>query len=351
MLATLQFSVCHCVCGLKLRHSIVEPHTEQKMSGMIYSGSGTNREIDDQASVLPGYVTFLSLVFKLTATLIIVLLTAWVVYTIKTTRSLHKPDNLFVANLLISDVIYALCVCLFSGTVVIGFQLGMKDVFSCMLYKFGNLPALVTNISFVTIAADKVIAVTFPFKHKRMMTPRAIAAIISGVWLLALIPTISSVIFNTDGVIDVPEYGACVFKGTGFIEFFVTFVAPIVVASILSVTLNIYLAVKAYQIRKQIAKETRLSGVCSQSAEVVALGRKQRNIRRNMKPIITLLVVISCSVLISLFLVPLHILGFVIAFSDVLAYGLYFRQVREPMMRCLKRSLRMNQVNSIAPQP
>ena len=66
------------------------------MNGIYYSGSGTNQEIDDQRFVLPGYVPYLSLVFKMIATTVIFLLSGWVVYTIKTTRRLHKPQYNYV---------------------------------------------------------------------------------------------------------------------------------------------------------------------------------------------------------------------------------------------------------------
>ena len=65
-----------------------------------YSESGVNEEVkvDKGESVLPGYVPYLSLAFKLIATTINLMLSSWVVYTIKTTRSLHKPHNIFVAT-------------------------------------------------------------------------------------------------------------------------------------------------------------------------------------------------------------------------------------------------------------
>jgi len=88
---------------------------------------------------------------------------------------------------------------------------------------------------------------------------------------------------------------------------------------------------------------------------------------------VTLLVVISGSVLISLLLTTLHHLGrllidsqgyqefmeyifipnysFVIRFFYPVVYGLYFKQVREPMMKHLKRFVRVNKLNSVVPQP
>ena len=80
---------------------------EDDMSGMVYSGSGTvqdDHEADQQGSALPGYVAYLVLFFQLIVTTVDLLLAGWVVYTIKTTRNLHKPHNVFIANLLNSLV-------------------------------------------------------------------------------------------------------------------------------------------------------------------------------------------------------------------------------------------------------
>lgn len=76
---------------------------------------------DDKDSVLPGYAPYLSLVFKLTATLVNSLLIGWVVYTIKATRSLHRPHDMFVANLLVSGIVYTLSGTLLSGTMMIDY--------------------------------------------------------------------------------------------------------------------------------------------------------------------------------------------------------------------------------------
>ncbi|XP_065915680.1 rhodopsin, GQ-coupled-like [Dysidea avara] len=343
------------------------------MSGMDYFGSGTNQEIDDRGSVLPGYVPYLSLVFKLTATLVNMLLVGWVVYTIKTTRNLHRPHNIFVANLLTSGILYTLSGTLLSGAMMIGYQLGVEFFISCDPWKLRTLPFYVSITSFVIIAADKVIAVTSPFKYNRTMTPRVVTAIVGGAWLLAIIPTAYAFIDGGDGVNEVPEYGTCSFDGKGYAQLVFIIMIPTFVASILTMILNIYLAMKAYQVHKQIEKETKLSGHNSQSDNLAALKKKQHRIRQNRKPIITLLVVISGYIFIALFFIPVQVLGrllidsqiyqdlmdyvvspnmeLVLQFYSVLVYGLYFKQVREPMMKRLRRLLRINKFNSVAPQP
>ena len=340
------------------------------MNGIDYSGSGTNQEIDDQGSALPGYVPYLSLVFKMIATTVILLLSGWVVYTIKTTRRLHKPQYMFIANLLVAGMMTTLVTCLVPSIMIITFQMGVESSLACYVYQFRLISFYVNIISFVVVAADKAVAIRFPLKYKRMMTPRVVATVIGGEWLIASIPTAYAVFFNTDVVSYIPEYGACIFGRSSFIEAAITFIIPMAVVSILTIALNVHLTMKAYRVHRQIEKETRLSG---QSENVSSLKKKQRNIRRNRKPIITLLVVILGSVLVSLLLTLIHHLGrvlidskgyqefmehvfvpnysFVIRFFHPLVYGLYFKQVREPMMKHLKGIVKINKFNSVAPQP
>ena len=94
------------------------------------------------------------------------------------------------------------------------------------------------------------------------MTPRVVAAVISGVWLLA---AIYFFINDVDGVTEVPEFRTCLFEGNGFTEIVLLVFAPLFLASIHTISLNVYLAIKAYQVHKQIEKETKLSGHNTQS--------------------------------------------------------------------------------------
>ena len=165
------------------------------MSAIDYSGSGTNQAVDHQGPDLPGFVPYLSLVFKLTITTVVLLLSSWVVYTIKTTRHLHKPQNVLVANLLIARMITTLLDCLLSTTMIISFALGVKFYTGCYMMKPRLAPYYVTNLSLVIIAVDKLIAMayikTHPFKYKKIMTPRAVASLattIIGAWLISVIP-------------------------------------------------------------------------------------------------------------------------------------------------------------------
>ena len=98
---------------------------------------------------------------------------------------------------------------------------------------------------------------------------------------------------------------------------------------------------------------------------MTALKKKQRRIRRNMKPIITLLVVSLGIILRFLFYMIFYMLGRIfLEYQDLLqyalitncqylvhlvnpiAYGLYFTEVCKPMMKCLRRVMKIDRFNS-----
>ena len=120
---------------------------------MSFSGSGSNQEIsEEQAS---GYLPYLSLVFKMAATMVILLLSGWVVYTIKTTRGLHRPHNIFVANLPVSGMVATMMYSFIVCTMMISYQLGVQSIVSCSVYYYTLLPAHINVTSFLIVAGDK----------------------------------------------------------------------------------------------------------------------------------------------------------------------------------------------------
>jgi len=102
----------------------------------------------------------------------------------------------------------------------------------------------------VVVAADKVVAIRFPFKYRRMMTPHVVAVVIGGQWLIAITLTTYAIVFNTDEISYTPKYGACIFGRSAFIVALFTFIMPLAVASILTIVLNVYLTVRAYQVHR-----------------------------------------------------------------------------------------------------
>jgi len=105
-----------------------------------------------------------------------------------------------------NDLITTVLSTFVTGSLIIGFAIRSGNTIPCHVFKFLLFPTVVHNASFLKISVDKVIAVTYLLKHKRMMTPRVIAGIIVFTWVVAMLLFVCS-LFNVDGYITVAQYG------------------------------------------------------------------------------------------------------------------------------------------------
>ena len=85
--------------------------------------------------------------------------------TIKTTKSLYKPHNVFVAT---TDILLALFSFMASGSMTTASLFGLEDFVSCKVFWLPILPACLTGTLYVVISVDKVVTIAFPFKYKRL---------------------------------------------------------------------------------------------------------------------------------------------------------------------------------------
>jgi len=299
------------------------------------------------------YLSYLSLGFKLVATLVITLLAGWIFTTIRNTRRLRNPHNTFVANLMVTDIALAILTALQSSVIILEDKIGL-DLISCNIFQFFLFPVIEIYFMFLVISVDKMIAILSPFKYRQIMTSRFVKLIIAVTWFLSFALFIRK-LFNPARYQKVAEFGACSSIGVTFLEILFTFILPTFITSLLTISMDIFLSVKAYQVDKQIQKESKLSGATNQ---LQALKQKQAAIKRNLKPLITLLVVITGSTLIGLLFplmyIPVVILedatmykyfvdsaitpniGYIVLLVQPFVYGIYFKQIRLPMVKSMK---------------
>jgi len=328
---------------------------------------GLENDTDHQDFVLPGYFTYLSLGFKFIATMTITLMAGLVITTIKTTRSLHKPHLFFITNVMITDMVLAVVLFLVNCIMISGFSLGQKDLIGCNVYIFLLHPVIVYHLTFLMMSADKVIAIKFPFKHDQLFKNRIVVSIIIGLWLIALLACLH-VLFKDDGYIVVSKYGFCLLGNDVFLDVLLTFAIPVFIESVCTISFNAYLAIKAYQMHTQIQRETRLSGGNNQ---VEQLKQQRRNLKRHMKPIITLLVITFVNSGICISFLALYLPGkfwinsttyqntmdyiiapnilYTVLLLHPFVYGLYFKQIRDPLVKVVKTFFLTHSMVATAP--
>ena len=221
--------------------------------------SGNKTEINDHIVHLPAYLAYLSLGFKAISTVIIVVMAGWIIVTIKTTRSLQKIHNIYVAHLMAIDAISAVINLLLTGTMIIGYSSGMGDFIGCNVFRFLFFPTITINFTFLMISIDKVIAITFPLRYHEIMKPRVVFGIITTKWVLA-IALVTHNLFNPKGFTKIAKFGTCHLNDGTFLETLITYIIPMFLTCFVTAVLNIYLTIKAYQVHKHIQEESKLSG-------------------------------------------------------------------------------------------
>ena len=167
------------------------------------SGSGTIQDTNDELTTIPDYalpsfLIYLSLEFKLITTMIILLMAGLVLATIKTTRRLNKPHNIFVANLMVTDIILAVISLFQQSVMMVGFITGKGDFIPCNVFHFLLSPAVEMYFTLFLISADKIIAIVYPLRYKQIMMPRVGVYAITASWVLAFTIFIPR-LFNNDG--------------------------------------------------------------------------------------------------------------------------------------------------------
>ena len=335
-----------------------EQDTLGQMSGDYSGSTQATLTINDYAVHLPVYISFLSLGFRIVSTAIIVVMAGWIIITIKTTQRLHKIHNVYIAHLMATDAITALTSSLLSGLMIFGYFIGI-DFISCNVMRFLLFPVIVINLTFSMISVDKLIAITFPLRYHQIMKPRVVFGIITTKWVLAILLFIPN-LFNTKGFTKVAKFGTCLSNGATVFMTLTTFILPVFLACFFTAVVNIFLTIKAYQVHKQIQEESKLSGGHSgNNDQLKTLKKKQATIRKHRKPMITLLVVVlgtsSLGILFPLLYIPTVFIQSPSGYKDIIqnviipnlgnlsvlfhpfVYGLYFKQIREPMIRLLKR--------------
>jgi len=224
----------------------MEGSSEMSGSG-ITPGSTTP---DHQGPNLPGYLPCLSLMFKWITTLIILMMAGWVVFTIKTTRKLHKPHNIFVAHLMVTDIITTLFNTIVTSIMMTGYATGLGDFINCRVFTFFFLILpLMVYITYLMISVNQVIAIAFPYKHKKIIKCHVIIGSIVAAWLLAILAQVH--VFLNSGYVKVAQYGRCTVRDESTrVIILLTLPLPIATISLTIILLNVYLTYKAFLVQR-----------------------------------------------------------------------------------------------------
>ena len=310
---------------------------------------------------------YVSLVYRFACTAFVISMGSLVISTILKTRSLHNIHNILVVNLMVADIV---------GVVIYAFQnigmtllyiIGIQDPFRCDVFRFFNFHVIVIMYTLVMLSVEKFIGIKYIYalRYKAINTHHRIYRVIAAGWIIGPLFKLTALVYDliVGAEYDKPSrFSFCFAKQCSFLGIIFSPVLPIFLAFFITITLDVYLSIKAYQIYKRIQRENEEQKQMSQD--------KLNGMLHQLKPIITLLVTIlgntTIAVIVSIIYTSTstvegpsflkHVILPNLPYLDLslhtLVYGLYFKKICQPLCRRLKRMVRsckFNKQNSTSP--
>ena len=326
--------------------------------------SGSNDTFRADNVGIPAYVDYVVLFFRLASTVFIIFMGSLVISTILKTRSLHNVHNILIINLMAADMVAIIVIAFQNIGTTVSYILGVQDPFRCDVFQFFLFPVMVIMFTFIMLSVEKFIAIKYALRYKAIVTHRRVYRAIAASWVIALLFMLTKLIHELivgAKYYKLSRFGFCMQKQISLIDILLNGTIPIFLAFFITIVLDVYLSIKAYQVYKRIQKE---EGEDRQD--------KLNKLLQQFKPLITLLVTILGSTTIaviisisynytsiteegsSLFkLVILPNLPYLDMSLHVVVYGVYFKKIRQPLCRRLKRMVRNfkfnKKTNSISP--
>ena len=332
---------------------------EHEQSGSTDTLRANGDDVD-----IPVYVDYVILLCRLASTTFIIFMGSLVISTILQTRSLHNVHNILIINLMMADMIAIVLYAFQNIGMTVSYIVGVQDPFRCDVFQFSLFPIMVIMLTFIMLSVEKFIAIKYALRYKAIVTHHRVYKVIAGGWIFALLFMFTNLMYElfVDSKYDkLSRFGLCLRKPASFIDLLLNGSVSVFLAFFITITLDIYLSIRAYQMYKRIQKE---EGEDKQD--------KLNKVLRQLKPLITLLVTILGSTTMAV-IIAISYNGISITGGDpslfrklalsnlpyldmslhVVVYGVYFKKIRQPLCRRLKRMVRSfkfnKKTNSISP--
>ena len=213
--------------------------------------SSMDESLNGTVLELPLYITYLKMVtlsVALPSTLIPAMLIMCVITKDKELQKDRHKTNMFLINLLASDVIYALVKTIVSEGLMIGHLLDLKIYASCTVISSLIITAALANkLMYIPVITDCLLRIAFPFDYKRVMTTKAVTITISSCWLLALF--LSVITSTSRESMYLPSVGDCLGIDNNPLSR-LTLAVPLVLSASLTTVTSIYFYYKIIKSEK-----------------------------------------------------------------------------------------------------
>ena len=220
------------------------------------SGSTDTFRADDVGIL--AYVDYLILMYRHASTAFIIFMGNLVISTILKTRSLHNIHNILIVNLMMEDMVGVVLYAFQNIGMTISYILGVQDPFRCDVFQSSLFPIMVVMFTFIMLSLEKFIAIKYALRYKAIVTHHRVYQVIAAGWIIPLLFMLTTLIHELivgaryDKLL---QFGLCIHKQVSLIAVLLNVTVPIFLAFSITIMLDIYVSIKAYQVYKRIQKE------------------------------------------------------------------------------------------------
>ena len=316
----------------------------------IFSGSGSaGNEVEQTVSEVPEYVSYAMLFIVSMSIPVVIIPALWAIVIIIKNKKLQTNNNIFLINLLLTDVCIAVVLCCTNGLLTTLYLLGVDMSVDCTLILISFMILVIANkLMFIPMCVDRFIHIAFPFSYKRIVTTKAIKATIITLWMVAIVISIS--LYINVPLYYIPSLGVCrstQINLTGVLILSLCFFTPIVLITTTSIYLrqriiksnNFFHSVKrnAAQQRKS-HKAGRLAEILQEQVKPTLAVFRVGGIDAVLDILIALLAAIASiftSSSATAFIV-IQLMGFLIQYFQSLNHALVYNvDIREKIIGCI----------------
>ena len=210
------------------------------MNTTIFTGSGsTENEVDQTAVAIPEYVSYIKLCMLLFSIPVVIVPALWAIGTIVKNKKLQTHNNIFLINLLLTDVAVAVVQWFTEGFLTVLYLLDVNVDPDCRIIIIPlGISWLANKLMFLPTCVDRFIHIAFPFSYKRIVTTKRIMTTIITLWMVIIVITVSAYINEPFDYI--PSVGVCKRKQTNILQLLIFLFTLFISIALITIT-SIYL--------------------------------------------------------------------------------------------------------------
>ena len=335
----------------------------QTFNKFLHSNDTCTKEV-------PLFVTYLNMVVILMVTTVVIYPAVIVINVIWKTRELHTKCFFFVANLLTTNIGSITVQSILQYFIMILYLLDMNTSFAGNSLKWSALLVvtmfhLMTVMLPITLAAERIIVIGFPFCHRSIMTTKTVAIMLTVMWGLSII---LAIMIGFIVPIDIVWPLALVDWNILYIPFIVT---PQITSAVFIMAANVFFLYKVVITNRKARENEELT-----TKEAKRFRNLAQMLRAQIKPTITLFLAGGVDVMANIMIPVLYlVIGFSVdpltkvyieqfflyplrsslLLSHSLVYGFYMKRIRKRLPNCkagcYQRNILKSRVVTLHQQP